>query len=65
MTFINVNSTNVDDTSIEDHKYLHLKPEPLPPPPIDNLKTVTQIPFYIPLPGFSSLLDAADVTSEI
>ena len=52
MTFIKVNSTNIDDASIEHHKYLHLKPETLSPP-IDNVKTVTQIPFYIPLPGFS------------
>ena len=52
MTFIKVNSTNVDDASIKHHKYLHLKPETLSPA-IDNVKTVTQIPFYIPLPGFS------------
>ena len=65
MTFIYVNSTNVDDASIEHHKYLHLKPETLsPPPPIDNVKA-TQTPFYIPLPGSSWLLDAPDVTSEI
>ena len=66
MTFIYVNSTNVDDASIEHHKYLHLKPVTLspPPPPIDNVKA-TQTPFYIPLPGFSWLLDAPDVTSEI
>ena len=65
MTFIYVNSTKVDDTSIEHREYLHLKPETLPPPPpIDNVKT-TQILFYIPLPGFSWLLDAPDVTSEI
>ena len=64
MTFIYVNSTNVDDASIEHHKYLHLKPETLSPPPIDNVKA-TQTPFYIPLPGFSWLLDAPDVTSEI
>ena len=31
MTFIYVNSTKVDDTSIEHHEYLHLKPETLPP----------------------------------
>ena len=53
MTFIKVNSTNVDDASIEHHENLHLKPETLSPPPIGNVKTVTQIPFYIPLPGFS------------
>ena len=51
MTFIYVNSTNVDDASIEHHEYLHLKPETLYPL-IDNVKA-TQIPFYIPLPGFS------------
>ena len=64
MTFIYVNSTKVDDTSIEHHEYLHLKPETLSPL-IDNVKTISQIPFYIPLPGFSWLLDAPDVTSEI
>ena len=63
MTFIYVNSTKVDDTSIEHHEYLHLKPETLSPL-IDNVKTISQIPFYIPLPGFSWLLDAPDVTSE-
>ena len=35
---------NVDDTSIEHHEFLHLKPGTLYPL-IDNVKTITQIPF--------------------